>query len=79
MKNISESLPRLLPGVLLTLGSLYGQVYQVGDYISVEDQQIPFNICANGNGQETLQLEDYNFTLNGGEHYALWLDIFAAD
>ncbi len=55
------------------------QEYQTGDYFSSEDQQIPFEICANGNGQETLRLADYNYALNGGEHYVIWLDIFAAD
>ncbi|NOZ08623.1 MAG: hypothetical protein GXO91_07070 [FCB group bacterium] len=65
--------------LIVAAGVALGQEYHAGDYFSVEDQQIPFEICANGNGQQTLQLAEYNYALNGGDHYVIWLDIFAAD
>ncbi|MBC8479111.1 MAG: hypothetical protein H8D46_01500 [FCB group bacterium] len=72
----------LLKVIMPVLGSifiLFGQEYSVGDTFSIDDQQIEFDICANGEGNSTLQLIDYNYNYNGGEHFVIWLDIFAAD
>jgi len=58
---------------------ILSQLYEVGDTFALEHQEMEFEICANGDGAQTLRLLDYNYLYNGGEHFVIWLDIFAAD
>lgn len=72
-------MPYLLRIVIygIFLYPVFSQVYEVGDTLSLYHQLLDLEICANGNGQSSLQLADFNFNLNGGDRYILWLDIFA--
>ena len=55
----------------LMLSSLAFGLYNVGQTVSLNDQNIEFDVCNNENpqtGGDVLTLADLNGDLNGGEH-----------
>ncbi len=50
--------------------------YQMGDEISLADQQIKLPVCQNG--PDTLMLADFNGTKNGGSYQILLINFFTS-
>ena len=60
------------------LGALQGQTYDVGDTVSLMDQQTPFEVCYGDYGQDSLKLEDFNGSLNGGYYTITFIALQSA-
>ena len=68
--------------VILAMFSLTFAVYNVGQTVSISDQQWGLDVC-NGhepNGEEDgeMSLYDYNGDYNGGAHYVFHIDMAAS-
>ena len=50
--------------------------YEIGDTLSIDDQNIEFSICYGNEGN--LSLSDYNGQLNGGSGYITLIDVSAS-
>ena len=68
--------------LLILLSSLYAVVYEVGNQISISDQQLSKEVCYAPPGAEMItsdsfNLYDLNGAYNGGEYHVIFMD-FAA-
>ena len=65
----------------LMLSSLTFGLYNVGQTVSINDQNIEFDVCNNENpqtGGDVLTLADLNGELNGGSFYVFHIDMAAS-
>ena len=65
----------------LMLSSLAFGLYNVGQTVSLNDQNIEFDVCNNENpqtGGDVLTLADLNGDLNGGSYYVFHIDMAAS-
>lgn len=65
----------------LMLSSLTFGLYNVGQTVSINDQNIEFDVCNNENpqtGEDVLTLADLNGELNGGSYYVFHIDMAAS-
>ncbi len=62
--------------LLFTLFSMVFAVYNVGETLSLNDQQMEFDICY-GSDDASLSFADYNGDLNGGDYYVIWVEMAA--
>jgi len=65
----------------LMLSSLTFGLYNVGQTVSINDQNIEFDVCNNENpqtGGDVLTLADLNGELNGGSYYVFHIDMAAS-
>ena len=63
--------------LLIILYSLFA-VYEVGEQISIEDQQQLFEICSGDYPTSNLSLSDFNGDLNGGNYKVIHIDMSAS-
>ena len=63
--------------LLIILSSLFA-VYVEGQEISIEDQNISFDICSGDYPASTLSLSDFNGDLNGGDYKVMHIDMSAS-
>ena len=63
---------------LLIISSSLFAVYEVGEQISIEDQQQLFDICSGDYPESTLRLSDFNGDLNGGDYKVIHIDMSAS-
>ena len=52
-------------------------VYNIGDNITSEHQNIIFDICYSEDEQNSLKLSDFNGNDNGGNYKVIWIDMAA--
>ena len=52
-------------------------VYNIGDNITAEHQNIIFDICYSEEEQNSLKLSDFNGDGNGGNYKIIWIDMAA--
>jgi len=52
-------------------------VYNIGDNITAEHQNIIFDICYSEDEQNSLKLSDFNGNDNGGNYKVIWIDMAA--
>lgn len=68
--------------LIIFLFSIFiSQTYDIGDQISIADQNIELNICygaSDHNVHNQFELADLNGDLNGGDYYVIMIDISAA-
>ena len=68
--------------LIIFLFSIFiSQTYDIGDQISIADQNIELNICygaSEHNHGNQLALADLNGALNGGDYHVIMIDISAA-
>ena len=65
----------------LMLSSLAFGLYNVGQTVSLNDQNIEFDVCNSENpqtGGDVLTLADLNGELNGGSYYVFHIDMAAS-
>ena len=55
----------------------YGQNYNVGETVSLEDQLVEQSICYGNYQNETFKFADLNGDLNGGSYKVLFIDMTA--
>jgi len=53
-------------------------LYNVGQTVSLSDQNIDFNICYGDYESSTLSLADFNGALNGGSYKVIHIDMAAS-
>tara|TARA_A100001011_G_scaffold399373_1_gene507696 strand:- start:5968 stop:6192 length:225 start_codon:yes stop_codon:yes gene_type:complete len=67
--------------VVFLCSTVFSVNYQIGQTISVSDQNITADVC-NGenphNGSNQFKLADLNGDLNGGKYYVIHIDLAAA-
>ena len=63
--------------LLILLSSLFA-LYEVGEQISIEDQQQLFDICSGDYPESTLSLSDFNGEINGGDYKVIHIDMSAS-
>ena len=67
--------------VLLICFSFSFCIYNVGQTISISDQNIVLNVCDQTSEYsvgDPVKLADWNADLNGGDYYVIWLDLSAS-
>ena len=67
-------------GFLLLSTFMFG-LYNVGQTVSLNDQNITFDVCNGSNpqtGGDELKLADLNGDLNGGQYYVFHIDMAAS-
>ena len=67
---------------LFFIGSFSLAAYNVGDTVSITDQQREFDVChglePNGETDGVFSLYDYNGDYNGGTYYVFHIDMAAS-
>ena len=65
--------------IVILLSASFG-VYNVGQTISIRDQNVTLEGCATNSDyyQQPYKLSDWNGTLNGGEYKVIWLEMSAS-
>ena len=67
--------------MLLICFSFSFAVYNVGQTVSISDQNVILDVCDQTSeysvGDE-IRLADWNGDLNGGEYHVIWLDMSAS-
>ena len=67
--------------VILMCSSFSFAVYNVGQTVSISDQNVVLDVCDQTSeysvGDE-VSLSDWNGDLNDGEYYVIWLDMSAS-
>lgn len=56
-------------------------VYNVGQTISISDQNVVLNVCDETSEHsvgDPIKLSDWNGDLNGGDSYVVWLEMSAS-
>jgi len=53
-------------------------IYEVGDVISYEDQQIESTVCYGDDYPEVFSLKEYNGAINNGDYHVLYFEIAAS-
>ena len=53
-------------------------IYEVGDVISYEDQQIAFPVCYGDDYPDIFSFQDYNGAINNGDYHVIFLEIVAS-
>ena len=64
--------------LLLFLFSTLFSSYDVGEQISLEDQQQLFDICSGDYPTSSLSLSDFNGDSNGGDYKVIHIDMSAS-
>ena len=68
--------------IILSIFSLTFAVYNVGQTVSISDQQLVLDICngeePNGETDEEMMMYDYNGAVNGGSYYVFHIDMAAS-
>ena len=68
--------------VILAMFSLTFAVYNVGQTVSISDQQQNLEVCngeePNGEDDTYMQMYDYNGDVNGGHYYVFHIDMAAS-
>ena len=72
---------RMVFSSFLLLSTFMFGLYNVGQTVSLSDQDITFDVC-NGSNPQTgggeLKLADLNGDLNGGQYYVFHIDMAAS-
>ncbi|NOZ08306.1 MAG: hypothetical protein GXO91_05460 [FCB group bacterium] len=55
----------------------FSQTYDIGDTISLEDQNTVFDVCYGDYPSDQIRLADFNGALNGGHYYITVVDLSA--
>ena len=66
--------------IILSLSFIYA-VYEVGDTISVSDQNVVLEVCDENSEYsvgDPIKLSDWNGNLNGGDYHVIWLEMSAS-
>ena len=67
--------------IILSIFSLTFAVYNVGQTVSISDQQQVLDICngeePNGETDEEMTMYDYNGAVNGGSYHVFFIDLSA--
>ena len=61
--------------------SLLFPVYNLGDVISQNDQNVVMSVCdqtSEYNVGDEVRLSDWNGATNGGDYYVIWLELSAS-
>ena len=61
--------------------SLTFAVYNVGQTVSVSDQNVTLNVCdatSEYSMNDPIKLADWNADLNGGNYHVIWLEMSAS-
>ena len=56
-------------------------VYEVGQTVSITDQNIELEVCDQTSEYSTgtpIKLSDWNGALNGGDYHVIWLEMSAS-
>ena len=68
--------------IILSIFSLTFAVYNVGQTVSISDQQLVLDICngeePNGETDDEMMMYDYNGEHNGGSYYVFHIDMAAS-
>ena len=68
--------------IILAMSSLTFAVYNVGQTVSISDQQQNLEVCngeePNGEDDTYMQMYDYNGDYNGGHYYVFHIDMAAS-
>ena len=68
--------------IILAMCSLTFAVYNVGQTVSISDQQQNLEVCngeePNGEDDTYMQMYDYNGDYNGGHYYVFHIDMAAS-
>ena len=67
--------------IFISLFSFTFALYNVGQTVSLNDQNITFDVCNSSNpqtGGSELKLADLNGDLNGGQYYVFHIDMAAS-
>ena len=63
---------------ILSLASLQGGIYEVGDTVTSLDQSVSFPVCYGDYSSNTLSLADFNGAENGGDYKVIHIDTAAS-
>ncbi|NQU66634.1 MAG: T9SS type A sorting domain-containing protein [Candidatus Marinimicrobia bacterium] len=63
--------------LFLSMITMVFAIYNVGNTMTVSDQQMSFDICY-GSTDSELSFADYNGDLNGGTYYVTWVEMSAS-
>ena len=58
--------------------SLLLGAYEIGDTISIADQEVPFDICYGEYGNDVYMIADANYLINGGKKQITIMKLSAA-
>ena len=72
MKILSKSLS------ILFVSSILYSSYNVGQTVTLSDQNESFSVCYGEHDFETLTLADFNGALNGGSYKVIHIDMSAS-
>ena len=75
MKTIYIVIRHIFVFLTILTGFSISQVYELGNTITLEHQNLDLSVCAGGD--DILNLSSYNHNINGGDEYVIWLDVFA--
>ena len=67
--------------VVFILASLTFAVYNVGQTVSISDQNVILNVCdetSEYSMNDPIKLADWNGELNGGNYHVIWLEMSAS-
>jgi len=67
--------------VILMFLSYSFAVYNVGQTVSISDQNVVLDVCdqtTEYNVGDEIRLADWNADLNGGEYHVIWLEMSAS-
>ena len=67
--------------IIFILISLTFAVYNVGQTVSVSDQNVTLNVCdatSEYSMNDPIKLADWNADLNGGNYHVIWLEMSAS-
>ena len=68
--------------IILSIFSLTFAVYNVGQTVSISDQQLVLDVCngeePNGETDGEMTMYDYNGEHNGGSYYVFHIDMAAS-
>ena len=73
---------RIILITIMMFSSLLFGVYNVGQTVSINDQNIVFDVCNGVNpfnpSDDEFRLADFNGGLNGGQYYVFHVDMAAS-
>lgn len=61
--------------LLTTINIGISQVYEIGDQVSLEHQNVGFEVCYGDYPNDSLRLVDFNGNLNGGDYKITFIAI----
>ena len=65
----------ILSTCFITIGF---SLYNVGQTVSISDQNVDYNVCYGDYNSNTLSLADFNGALNGGSYKVIHIDMAAS-